>query len=71
MQALSDFSRALQCDPWNKVDILNFTGTIKFRNGDAQSAGEDIVLVLQKNTGLLNDLVMQPEEYELLQKLRG
>ncbi|MEM6285089.1 MAG: class I SAM-dependent methyltransferase, partial [Chloroflexota bacterium] len=30
-EAMKDFEVALEANPWNKVEILNFTGTIKFR----------------------------------------
>ena len=65
-EALSDFSTILNSDPKNKCDILNFTGTIKLRTGDHDGALEDIEQVLNKNNGLLNDLRITMEEYDLL-----
>ncbi len=65
-EAMDDFSNVLQSEPWNKCDILNFTGTIKLRTGDHQGALEDINHVLDKNNGLLNDLHISMEEYDLL-----
>ncbi|MFT4678739.1 MAG: tetratricopeptide (TPR) repeat protein [Flavobacteriales bacterium] len=65
-EAMSDFSAILSSDPWNKWDVLNFTGTIKLRTGDHDGALEDIEQVLDKNNGLLNDLRISMEEYDLL-----
>ena len=64
--AMKDFQVALEANPLNKVEILNFTGTIKFRQGDYTGAKNDINEVLNRNNGLLNDLVMRPDEYNQL-----
>lgn len=66
-QAMNDFAIALEAESCNKVEILNFTGCIKYRTGDYQGASRDLSEVLIKNHGLLNDLVLSPEEYEDLQ----
>ncbi|MGB0424003.1 MAG: tetratricopeptide repeat protein, partial [Flavobacteriales bacterium] len=66
-QAMSDFAIALEAEPWNKVEILNFTGCIKYRTGDFNGASADLNEVLNKNHGLLNDLILRPDEYEDLQ----
>lgn len=64
--AMCDFERALEADPWNKCDILNFTGCIKFQHGDKDGALEDIETVLSRNNGLLNDLKISTEDYKEL-----
>lgn len=61
--SLRDFERSLKRHPWNSIDILNYTGCIRFRLGDIKGARKDIARVLNANHGLLNDLVMSPEEY--------
>ncbi|MCB0761598.1 MAG: tetratricopeptide repeat protein [Flavobacteriales bacterium] len=66
MKAMEDFMIALERDPWNKWDILNFTGTIKLRNGDIPGALNDIEQVLHRNKGLLNDLRISMDEYDIL-----
>lgn len=41
-EALADFQVALEADPFNKADILNFTGYIRFHSGDADGARRDL-----------------------------
>ena len=65
-EAMRDFEVALEANPWNKVEILNFTGTIKFRQGDYAGAQGDINKVLIKNHGVLHDLLIRPDEYNQL-----
>lgn len=61
--ALRDFDKALKGGSWNQMDILNYTGCIRFRLGDVNGARRDIARVLNANKGLLNDLVMTTDEY--------
>ncbi|MCH2200082.1 MAG: hypothetical protein MK081_15005 [Flavobacteriales bacterium] len=61
--ALRDFERSMKRNPWNTIDILNYTGCIRFRLGDIKGARKDISRVLNANHGLLNDLVMSADEY--------
>lgn len=68
-QAMKDFAIALEPEPWNRAEILNFTGCIKYRTGDYAGASEDLDEVLNKNHGLLNDLILRPDEYADLQKI--
>lgn len=70
-EAMLDFEHALESDPWNKCDILNFTGCIKFQSGDKDCSIEDIEKVLSRNNGLLNDLKISNEEYEELMEYRS
>lgn len=57
-EALQDFQRALEEDPWNTADILNFTGFIRFQNGDSNGAREDLARMLASER-------IDPSDYKL------
>ena len=61
--ALRDFEKALSGNAWNQIEILNYTGCIRFRLGDVRGSKRDIARVLNAYKGLLNDLVMTTDEY--------
>lgn len=41
-ESLEDFQNALESDPWNKAEILNFTGFIRYEKGDTDGARDDV-----------------------------
>ncbi|MFT4777779.1 MAG: tetratricopeptide (TPR) repeat protein [Flavobacteriales bacterium] len=61
--ALDDLKKAKSVDPWNMIDVLNYLSCIQFRLGDYKAAKENLARVLIANRGLLNDLVMTPDEF--------
>ena len=65
-ESLDDFNTALSTNPLNKYDILNFTGTVKFKLGDIQGALEDLEKVLDKNRGNTEVLKISREELNSL-----
>lgn len=58
--ALEDFQRALEEDPWNAPDILNFTGYIRYQSGDQDGARMDLSRMVESEK-------VDPSDY----KLRG
>jgi tetratricopeptide (TPR) repeat protein len=73
-EAMDDFSLSLAADPWNKVEILDFTGAIKFKSGDVKGARKDVGEVVKKKNGHTSNLKLSPEEIESLlsnKKLNG
>jgi hypothetical protein len=68
---MDDFELALESDPWNKCDILNFTGCIKFQSRDKGGAPAVFEKVLSRNKGLPRDLKIGAKECEELMSYKG
>ncbi len=64
--SLEDFNTALSDDPMNKYEILNFTGTVKFKLGDITGAIDDLEQVLMKNKGNIEKLKLSKDEFRVL-----
>jgi len=62
-ESLEDFNTALQNNPINKYEILNFTGTCKYKLGDIKGALEDLEMVIEKHQGNVGKLKISAEEW--------
>lgn len=61
--ALSNFKIALQADPLNKYEILNYTGTIKFKLGEYQGSLLDLEKAIGYYKGDISQLKVTAKEF--------
>ncbi len=65
-EALRDFERALSSNPWNVIDILNYTSCLRYRLGDTKGAREELERIISAKSGYTDGLLLNDREvYQL------
>lgn len=67
-EALADFQESLESDPWNKAEILNFTGFIRYESGDEEGARDDVQRMVETDKIDPSDYRLKGQALESLMK---
>lgn len=65
-EALQDLERALSSNPWNAIDILNYTSCIRFRMGDVNGARKELQQIMAAKSGYSEGLLLNDSEVYIL-----